>query len=246
MEIDFGLELSAFVVADVWGIADESVEAGCRSGLQEWLKGIAVEQGDTVGDFVFGGVAGCDFEGLCGDIRSGEVDAGTLSGEGDGDAARADADFEDLEGEIWGDGFKADVDEGFGFGSGDEDSGGDIKRAAVEFAVTDEVGDGFAFGAAGDEFAHGGALGFGEGSGEVGVEADTGAVAGVCEQKFGFEARRFDAFLAQEAGGPFEDALDGPVVGGGSIGRGGSGGGGGGGHGEAACEEPFGFGWRRR
>ncbi|MFN9233262.1 MAG: hypothetical protein ACK6D4_01300 [Planctomyces sp.] len=33
------------------------------------------------------------------------------------------------------------------------------------------------------------------------------------QQQLGFDAGRFDAFLFEETGGPFQDPLDGPAIG---------------------------------
>ena len=118
-----------------------------------------------------------------------------------------------MQGLIGGNEFEANVDEGFGFGAWNEHRWGDFERTTIEFAMTNQVRDGFAFGTSCNEFAHGGTLSVAEGGVEVCVEANTRTIAGVGKQEFGFQSRGFDAFLAEKACCPFENALDGPYVG---------------------------------
>ncbi len=72
-------------------------------------------------------------------------------------------------------------------------------------------------GAALDEVAHLGALGFGDRFAELDVELDAGAGAAVGEEEFGVEAGGVAAVLFEVLGGPVEDFSHGPSLGGGAV-----------------------------
>ena len=98
-----------------------------------------------------------------------------------------------------------EFDEGFGVGAGDEDVAGDGEFEGEEPGFSDEVGDGDVVAAAGDEFAEGSELVFGEDGFVLGVQGHAGAFEDVGEEQFGGEAGFVDAFAGEEILGPFEE-----------------------------------------
>ena len=136
--VDLGVE--GLGRGDVGGVGDDSVVREiCGDGCEK----VGFYERNAVLEMVFCGV----FVGK-GQRGGGEVDGGKFGlgegvGQGDGDCSGAGSDVQDswVVGPLEGveDGF----DQEFGFGAGDEDSGGDAEGEAVELLGAEDVLDGF-------------------------------------------------------------------------------------------------------
>ena len=118
--------------------------------------------------------------------------------QGHGDAAAARTQIRKAGGAVAA--FEGRFDEVLGFRAGNEGGGRDPEVPAVEFALAEKVGGGFAIGPAAEQAGHAGKLIAGEEGFRTGGEFHTDDAADVLEDEFGGQARRVHRGLMQRTG----------------------------------------------
>jgi len=89
-----------------------------------------------------------------------------------------------------------------GLGAGDQDVWRDAKRERIEFALSNEISDGDAFGPPLDQLAEPSTHFVGDHFVKRRVEHDPLAAAGMGQQHFRIEPRAFRAVRLEKVGGP--------------------------------------------
>ena len=151
LEAQVALLQVGIVRFDVGRVGNDQIEIRRFGRGQGGEPGAA---GEAHGGAVGGGVLRGQREGGGADVGGGHVRVGAFAGEGYGDCAAAGAQVPYAA--ACAQAGKGGFDEVFGFGAGDEDGGGDGEAAAVEFALAQYVGGGFAGEAAVFEGGQGG------------------------------------------------------------------------------------------
>lgn len=124
--------------------------------------------------------------------RPGQIDhdaapVSAFRAQGHGDTAAARAQIRKIDGAVAA--FEGRFDEVLGFRAGNEGGGRDPEVPAVEFALAEKVGGGFAIGSAAEQAGHAGELIAGEEGFRMGGEFHTADAADVLEDEFGGQAR---------------------------------------------------------
>lgn len=126
---------------DVGGVAGENIAVGL---LGKGGEPCALGKLDACAELL-GVVAGYG-KGFVADVAGVNGGIGAFEGGADGDDAAACTQVPQFA--LWWQVGKGGFEQKFGFGAGNQDGGGDVKGAAIKFALADEIGDGFACAAA--------------------------------------------------------------------------------------------------
>lgn len=194
---------------DVRGVTDNEIEFGsCRYRDKQ----ISLKEVNSAFDLMLRGILSGDFQSGGAEIDGGDVRCGEMDGGGDGNTTGTGSKIEDARSRMIARPLDQFHDENFGIGTGDQHIAGDVKIETIEFAASDQVGDGFFLDATFDEIAHDTALSLGHRLIEVGIELDARTTASVCQQDFGIQTGRGTSVLLEVLNRPIEDSGDRPDI----------------------------------